>query len=189
MSSSGCSCKCKARESELSVPITNIAALVNALITNSVFVNEILRIAGPPLDYANFAALAPSDNPDPIAPGAAIEFPNIRPAHPATGITALSTSTFNLAVPGDYEIKFQASILMDGQIGVVVNGVLDPFSVAGRSAIASQISNAYTLRTTLPNTVISVNNPAGNLIPLTVTPFAGDGMHAVSAQLQITRLS
>jgi hypothetical protein len=168
----------------------SLATVVNAGTSSAAIFNFSIPqgLSGPQLDYASFGALMPGDNAATIAVGAPILFPSVRPARAATGITALTSSTFNLAAIGDYDIYYQASITEPGQLGVVVNGTLDPYSVAGRAGPTTQISNKFTLRTTVINTVISVNNPAGNATALTLTPIAG-GTHSVSAQLVITRLA
>lgn len=143
---------------------------------------------GGSLGVANFNAIMPPDNAATIALGTPVLFPNDGSASPGSGITRLTAGTFNLAAIGQYDIYWQVPIDEAGQLVLVVNGLEDPASVAGRATGASPISNTYVLTTTVPNTVISVNNPAGNSSALTVTPLAG-GFSSASAQLRILRVT
>jgi hypothetical protein len=142
-------------------------------------------------DFAGFYAVMPGDNTATVAPGTAVQFPNDGPAAVATGITRVpaSPSAFNLAAIGTYQISFQVSVSEAGQL--VLNGTPGgqyPPSVAGRATGTSQIVNTFLFTTTIPNTVISIHNPVGNPVALTITPTAG-GSTAVGAQLTILRVA
>ena len=144
---------------------------------------------GPPAEpnFADFYALMPGDNPAPVAVGAAVEFPQLD-ATAGTDITALTASTFQLASIGIYRIYYQVSVSEAGQLVLHVNGVPYAPSAAGRATGTSPISNLFRLTTTVVNTVISLNNPAGNPAELTITPIAG-GTIPVSAHLDIERVA
>jgi hypothetical protein len=75
-----------------------------------------------------------------------------------------------------------------GQLVIALNGVEQAYTVVGRATGTSQISQSCLIQTVAPNSVISVNNPAGEAAALTITPLAG-GTSPVSAHLMITRYS
>jgi hypothetical protein len=139
------------------------------------------------LDFADFYALMPGDNVATVAAGADVTFPRNGPTS-AGGITRIGVSTFNLAAVGIYEVMFQVSVSEAGQLDLSLNGVEQAFSVVGRAAGTSQIVGIALVTTAVPNSVITVRNPAGNPAALTITTTAG-GNAAVSAHLVITRLA
>jgi hypothetical protein len=139
------------------------------------------------LDFADFYALMPGDNVSTIAAGADVSFPRNGPTS-AGGITRVGVSTFNLAAVGTYEVMFQVSVTEAGQLDLSLNGVEQAFSVVGRATGTSQIVGIALVTTAVPNSVLTVRNPAGNAGALTITTTAG-GASAVSAHLVITRLS
>jgi len=138
-------------------------------------------------NYASFFDLV-SDAEPVVNPGAAVGFPNDGPASAGTTITRLSPSTFNLALPGAYEVTWQASITEPGQLQVALNGVGVPETVSGRDTGTLQIVGDTTVRTTLPNTVLSIINPAGNSAALHETATAG-GANPVSVTLTIKQVA
>lgn len=140
----------------------------------------------PPAGYASFFALMPGDNPGTIAVGAAVLFPQDG-ARFGSSITRLTTSTFNLGEIRDYEITWQASVSEAGQLQLALNGVGLPDTVVGRATGTSQIVGSTVITTIAPNSVLSVINPVGNAVALTLTPTAG-GASAVSATLTIKAL-
>ena len=89
---------------------------------------------------------------------------------------------------GIYEIIFTASITEPAQLVVVLNGVEDLNSISGRSTGTSLVSNSILIQTTIPNSIISINNPSSNSTALTMTIIAG-GSLAVSAHLIIKQIS
>jgi hypothetical protein len=138
-------------------------------------------------DFADFYALMPGDNVATVAAGADVSFPRNGPTS-AGGITRIGVSTFNLAAVGTYEAMFQVSVTEAGQLDLSLNGVEQAFSVVGRATGTSQIVGIALLTTAVPNSVLTVRNPAGNAGALTITTTAG-GTTAVSAHLVIRRLA
>ena len=127
------------------------------------------------MHYAEFFALAPSDDPDTIAPGTAVEFPQVGPTDGS--IVAHSPSQFVLAAVGTYQVTFQVSVTEAGQLVLGLDygdGVNElPYTVVGRSSGSSQIVGTALVQTTAPDAYLTVRNPAGAPTALTVTPFAG----------------
>ena len=142
-------------------------------------------IAGGVISVADFYALMPSDNSEPILPGESIHFPQDGPA--SGSIVRNSATQFILPDIGIYEINFQVSITEDGQLVVVLDGVELPYTVVGRTTRTSQIIGLCLVKTTLLDSYISINNPAGNSSAITMTPNAGRGK-PVSAHLIIKRI-
>jgi hypothetical protein len=157
---------------------------------------------GPPVipptrDYAMFYSVTPSAT---TAPGANMAFPVNGPTS-AGGITRLSTTTFNLAAVGTYEVSYQVSdttgatqlqLLLVGlppAVDVPVNGTVQPQSVVGRAVGATQLAGDVLITTTVPNTILAVNNPAGNANTIVQTPPDGTETKQNAATLVIKRLS
>ena len=136
------------------------------------------------LAFGYFYALMPSDNTTTVAAGSAVSFPQ---NGAASGITRLSAGEFTLSAAGTYEVFWQVSIAEAGQLVLGINGTEQAYTVAGRATATSQITNHVLLVTTLPNSLLSVRNPSGNPVALTVTPSAG-GALAVSASLLIKQI-
>ena len=74
---------------------------------------------------------------------------------------------------GTYSITWQVSIAEAGQLVLVVNGVEDARTLVGRATGTSQIIGNTLLTTSTLNTIVSLNNPSGNPVALTVSPIAG----------------
>jgi hypothetical protein len=132
----------------------------------------------------------PGDNPDPVAAGAAVEFPQDGPNDGSITISRFSgsTSIFNLAAIGIYEVTFQVSVAEAGQLVIVLNGAQILYTVVGRATGTSQIVGMALIKTVAINSILSIHNPTGNSPALTITPSAG-GTHSVSAHLIIKRLA
>jgi BclB C-terminal domain-containing protein len=141
---------------------------------------------GSPADFADFYALMPPNNAATVAPGTAVEFPNVGAA--SGTITGLSASTFNIAEVGNYMVYFQVSVDEAGQLGLQLNGILLSNTIVGRATGTSQISGTFIISTVVTNSTIAVINPPGNSTALTITPLAG-GANLVSAHLVITKLA
>ena len=148
---------------------------------------------GPPgssgaLSAAEFYALMPSDNPDPIAPGRFVKFPTLGQF---TGSDIIQDTrvfdTFILVSIGLYQVFFQVPVSEAGQLEIFLGGSVVPYSVVGRETGSSQIVGMSLIRTTLTNTPLQIRNPLGNS-SLTITPNAG-GTIAVSASLCIVKLA
>ena len=140
--------------------------------------------------FGYFYALMPGDNAATVAPGAALDFPR-NGATNGISRSGSSFSIFILPAIGTYEIFWQVSISEAGQLVLGLDSgsgaVEQPYSVAGRAALTSQITNHVLLMTTTVNSLLTVRNPSGNAAALTVTPIAG-GTHAVSASLLIKQI-
>lgn len=143
-------------------------------------------IPGGVLGYADFYAIMPPNNEDSIAPGSDVLFP-INGENNGSDINRLSSSTFNIVNPGVYLVQFVISVTQTGQLVVTLNDVELPYAVFGSQSGASQINGVLLIRTTLPNSVISIRNPENNNVSLIITPTAG-GNEPVSAHLEIIRL-
>ncbi len=142
--------------------------------------------AGSVLGFANFYALMPPDNPDPIDAGADVAFPRNGP-NSGTGITRMGDDSFLLAEPGIYQVQFLVTATQSSQLVLTLNGEELPYTVVGQNADAPQIVGTALVQTTATNSVLTVRNPEGTADSLTLTPSAG-GTEPVSAQLIITQL-
>lgn len=140
--------------------------------------------AGGISEYASFYALAPNDNPTAIAQNTAVEFPNTTAS--TTGITRLTNSTFNLADTGTYLIMFKVNTNTAGQLGIAVNGAVQPNATFGNAADDGIIEGKTIITTTAANTVLSIVNPIATTV--TVTPSAG-GTEATVSDLTIIKLA
>lgn len=140
--------------------------------------------AGGISEYASFYALAPNDNPTAIAQNTAVEFPNTTAS--TTGITRLTNSTFNLADTGTYLIMFKVNANTAGQLGIAVNGAVQPSATFGNAADDGIIEGKTIITTTAANTVLSIVNPIATAV--TVTPSAG-GTEATVSDLTIIKLA
>jgi hypothetical protein len=125
----------------------------------------------------------PPDNAATIAVGADVAFPNNGPATSAQTVRITST-TFALATPGVYRVTFQVPVTEQGQLVLTLDGVELHFTVTGRSTGASYIGETTLITTTTANQILTVRNPAGSSIALTVTAHAG-GVDSASATLLI----
>jgi hypothetical protein len=140
-------------------------------------------LPGTKINVSNFYALQPGDNAATVAAGSPIEFPNDGITNNAV-ITRLTASVFNLALVGIYEIFFQVSVTEAGQLVIVLNGAELPYTVVGRATGTSQIVGMSLITTTLPGSILSINNVIASVTALTVTPIAG-GTNPVSANIII----
>jgi hypothetical protein len=136
-------------------------------------------------EFAEFYALMPPDNAATVAPGTVVQFPQDGPQ--SGSITRTGSATFNLANIGTYEVAFQASVDEPGQLALTLNGAELPYTVVGRATGTSQIAGDSLVQTTAVNSVLTLENPPGESIALTMTPLAG-GVDPVSASLVIKRI-
>jgi hypothetical protein len=136
-------------------------------------------------EFADFFALMPPDNAATVAVGGDLAFPQDGPT--SGTIVRIDASSFLLPSVGTYQVTFNASISEAGQLVVTLNGVELAYTVAGRATGTSQIVGTALVTTTLPFTLLTIRNPAGNSTALTITPLAG-GTQPSSAHLIITRL-
>jgi hypothetical protein len=127
----------------------------------------------------------PSDNVGGVAAGTDVAFPQ---NGPTSGVIVRSSPTqFTLPAIGTYQIMFQVSVIEAGQLVLVLNGTELLYTMVGRASGTSQIVGMSVVTTTVVNSTLSVRNPAGNPVALTVAPLAG-GTQPVSAHLVITQL-
>ena len=138
------------------------------------------------LGFADFYALMPTDNAATVAPGTDVSFPEDGPNSGAE-ILRTGASSFNLTEIGTYQIFFEVSVDEAGQLMLTLNGEDLEYTVFGRAAGASQIVGTALVETTIPESILTVRNPAGNAAALTITPLAG-GARPVSAHLVIVRI-
>ena len=138
------------------------------------------------LGFADFYALMPTDNAATVAPGTDVSFPEDGPNSGAE-ILRTGASSFNLTEIGTYQIFFEVSVDEAGQLMLTLNGEDLEYTVFGRAAGATQIVGTALVETTIPESILTVRNPAGNTAALTITPLAG-GARPVSAHLVIVRL-
>jgi hypothetical protein len=80
---------------------------------------------------------------------------------------------------GIYQVMFQVSITESAQLCIVLNAGQNPATVVGRATGTSQVVGICLVQTTLPNSILSIRNPLGEAIALTMTPVAG-GTNPVS---------
>jgi len=139
--------------------------------------------------FAYFYALMPPDISATVAVGAAVDFPQDGPL--SGGIARTGPNTFALPSIGVYEVFWQVSIVEAGQLILALDSGSGPVEVAstvvGRATGTSQIVNSVLIQTSAPNTILTIRNPTGNPVALTVTPLAG-GTHPVSATLVIKQI-
>ena len=137
--------------------------------------------------YANFYGLQPTNNLPVVLPGMAIEFPNDGPLY--GDISRLSASTFNLATPGNYLVMFNLTVVEGAEVCVSLNSVELPQTLVARAAAETQLSGNYIINVPDPNTVLSIVNPVGTPIPLTLSSNNGTGSgKALSNHLNLLRL-
>lgn len=138
------------------------------------------------LGFADFYALMPPDNAATVAPGTDVSFPENGPNSGAE-ILRTGASSFNLTEIGTYQIFFEVSVDEAGQLMLTLNDEDLEYTVFGRAAGATQIVGTALVETTIPESILTVRNPAGNAAALTITPLAG-GARPVSAHLVIVRI-
>jgi hypothetical protein len=135
--------------------------------------------------FAEFYALMPGDNTVTIAAGSPIEFPRNGPTNGI--ITRINASQFNIPLVGIYLVRWKVTIAEAGQLILQLNGTDIASSVVGRATGENQIEGESMVTTTLPNMVLTLSNPSGNPVSLTLSQNAG-GIRPVSANLIITRM-
>ncbi len=138
-----------------------------------------------PREFADFFAIMPPDNAGTVAPGGDVQFPRNGPSSGSIG--RVGFGQFILPSNGAYQIMFQVSVNEPGQLVITLNGVDLPTTVTGRSGGTSQVVGLAIVQNTQANSILSIRNPAGNSLALTISPIAG-GNRPVSAHLVITKL-
>jgi len=165
----------------------NMTSVPRITYPNDELLNYIYRVMNQVASYADFYALMPSDNPCPIYPGCAVEFPNDGTIS-GTEISRICSKRFNLASAGTYQVSFDISISGRAQLALELDGNVLPETVVGRSEHCTQLSGTFLVTTTQPNQVLSVNNPPSECHSDCITPYAGGNL-PVSAHLVIIKMS
>lgn len=142
--------------------------------------------SGGAIAFADFYALMPPDNAATVAPATDVEFPQDGPTS-GGAIARINAASFNLSAVGTYQVMFQVSVNEAGQLDLTLNGTEQAYTVVGRATGTSQIVEMCLLTTTDINSVLTVRNPTGGSVALTITPLAG-GSSVVSAHLLITQV-
>jgi hypothetical protein len=137
--------------------------------------------------FAEFYALMPPDNAATVAPGTDVDFPQDGPQDSTADIARASADSFVLADVGIYDVAFSVPVTEPGQLELTLDGTPLAYTVTGRSTGTSAIAGEALVQTTAANGVLTVRNPAGESLALTITPLAG-GTEPSSATLTIERL-
>lgn len=138
-------------------------------------------------DYATFAALAPSDNANPIVPGGTVAFPTT--VVNSGAITKLTDSTFNLADEGNYLVTFTTTTANAGQLRLLLNATPLTYSTVGTNQEGGgTIVITTIIPVTTPNSVLRVINPANDQTSVIIRTNAG-GASATATQLTIIKIS
>jgi hypothetical protein len=143
-------------------------------------------ITGPfgPLGYSEFYALMAPDNASTIGIGGAVAFPR---TGATDGVTAtwFGDTAVQLVVAGVYHVTWQVSVSEAAQLGLGLNGVLQPNTVVGRTTGTNQIFGSTIIQTA--SNGISLSVMSSSAAAITLTPSAG-GTNAVTATLVIVRM-
>ncbi|MCE9538129.1 MAG: hypothetical protein K8R85_02795 [Bacteroidetes bacterium] len=127
----------------------------------------------------------PGDNAATVAPGTAIDFP--QDGETDGVIVRTSPSNFQLTAPGTYQVFFQVSVSEAGQLAIGIDGVEIARTLVGRASGTNQIVGMSIIKTTNPNSILTVLNSMGSAGAITITAIAG-GTNPVSANLVIMRI-
>ena len=144
----------------------------------------------PPLPvgvFADYYALAPTDNAETIAAGDAVAFPRGF-ASDFSAISRIDNSTFNLAEAGAYLVMFQVNVSEASQLELSLNGTALAYTVTGADTANSQISGVAIVTTTQPNSSLSLINPVQSTGGVVITQNAG-GTQPSSSHLTIVKLA
>lgn len=157
---------------------------------------------GTAIDWAEFYAQqdAPpfdNDNPNPIAPGDAIRFPNAGISK-GTGkifidnaISPIGTA-LRLTDPGTYQIDYSVVLAGAGQLVIAlddgagfVEQVADYIGIASAGLLSEQVF----ITTVEPNINLFIVNPQNQTTPITLTAGAGStGNATTNARVRITQI-
>jgi len=146
------------------------------------------------LEFAEFFAIMPPDNPNGIAIGDPIAFPQNGPTQGTIVRDPLAPNTsFVLTNPGVYRIDFTCTITETAQLILGLDtgsGVVElPNTVVGRATGTCQIIGICLLTIVSPGSKLSVRNPLGNPpVPITLTPISG-GTRPISSRLIIYKIA
>ena len=135
------------------------------------------------LAFADFYALVPPDNADPIAPGDAVAFPQDGPTS-GTNITRLSDTEFALLDPGIYLVQFQLPVQGSSQVALTLNGTELGYTVVGAT---DTLTGVVLVETEVATSVLAVTNASQANNDLNLSAGTGNEL-SVSAHLVITQL-
>ncbi len=141
--------------------------------------------AGITLGFADFYAIMPPDNAEPIEPGEDISFPE-QSVIGNTSIGRTSDTSFTLFDAGTYLVFFEATVDSSAQLVLTLNGTELSYTAVGRNAGGSQIVGMSIIEAE-EDSVLTVRNPLSSDFPIVLTPIAGGDL-PVSAHLIIIRI-
>jgi hypothetical protein len=72
---------------------------------------------------------------------------------------------------------------------LTLNDVPQLSTVIGRSTGTNQLVGMFLINIIVPDTILTIRNPSGNVTTISITPSAGGGAYPVSAHLIITRIN
>jgi hypothetical protein len=127
-------------------------------------------------------------NNEQVFPDSEIQFPLLGPTNTAT-ISKLTQSSFLLNNPGIYNIRFQISIIEEGQIGILLQKglIFEIVASYGRSGTNSQIVGDVIFSTNYPGSIIYIKNFSSGAVTIT---GQGNNMTQLNRYgLTITKLS
>jgi hypothetical protein len=103
-----------------------------------------------------------NDNPEPIEPGEAVNFPNpsVNPFGTIQRVNGTSTSQFLLPANSTFEIMFQVVVQNTGELIVVLNGTELQNTVFGKSGNGAIVGMCIIKTPPGSSSVISINNPS-----------------------------
>jgi hypothetical protein len=121
----------------------------------------------------------------------AVPFPRLGPTAVGSGITPLSATQFQIAVPGIYNVAWRVHTTEPGQLELCLNDTLLFETCMGNmnpTAGGHEIAGNVNIETTLADSILELVNPNGNSPALTITPADGSSTHANAQTLVITRI-
>jgi hypothetical protein len=127
------------------------------------------------------------DNPDPIATGADIAFPQDGPNTDSSVIYRTSDFEFNLASIGVYRVSFQVSVFEYGQLVLTLNGAELAYTVVGRLGASSQITATVLVETTSVNSILTVRNPASGIFAAFTLQFGYDQAWSATLLIELVK--
>ena len=137
--------------------------------------------------FADYYAIAPSDNPNPIPAGTAIAFPRGSSSDFAS-ISRIGESSFNLSEAGAYLVMFQVSVEDSAQLQLSINARPLAYTVAGTDSDSSQITGMAIVTTVREDAELRVVNAVNSGSSLIVTENAGGDLPS-SSHLIIVKLA
>lgn len=127
----------------------------------------------------NYSVFYSSSHDKPIKSGDAIPF--ACNGNSNNIIKRSSPSKFILPTSGIYEINFEASISTPGKMVITINGVEIKYSIVEKYKDNNQINGMALIHTTSPNSILCINNPIKDTMPLMLIP--GSTQHLIIKQL------